>query len=301
MISEENRLNDMKRYMSNLQQLHQSRNQSLNLHAFINDLFMIVQRLLDNLDHRQWQAAIDNCIISQCPWFKPSNLSSKTLFCSSINSSISHSNFSINRCFIPPSIDHMYSLNNERISFKSNSYKNNLLTSSDSLLRYIDNKFQTKNSSFENLHQIDTRICQLCQTYADHFSSNISRLISIGINQWVHIGCILPAYTKTLDQPPYILHNIHEIVTHCQTKYKCEICFKMGASVQCYENDCNARFHCQCIESYHSKLDRNLQEKLNIVNGLLPNLTTLCLKHSKRKIRNDLDGNETNDYSINSM
>ena len=86
MISEENRLNDMKRYMSNLQQLHQSRNQSLNLHAFINDLLIIVQRLLDTLDHRQWQAAIDNCIMSQCPWFKPSNLSSKTAFCSSINS-----------------------------------------------------------------------------------------------------------------------------------------------------------------------------------------------------------------------
>ena len=120
----------------------------------------------------------------------------------------------------------MYSLNNERILFKSNSYKTNLLTSSDSLLRYIDNKIEINNTTFENLYQIDTRICQLCQTYADHFSLNISRLISIGINQWVHIGCILPAYTKTLDQPPYVLHNIREIVNRCQTKYKCEICFK---------------------------------------------------------------------------
>jgi hypothetical protein len=71
----------------------------------------------------------------------------------------------------------------------------------------------------------------------------------------------------------------------------------MGASVQCYENDCNLRFHCQCIDSYYSKIDRNLQEKLNIINGLLPNLTTLCLKHSKRKINTD----ETSDQEINSM
>jgi len=308
MISEESRLNDMQRYMSKLQQLHQSRNQSLNLHAFINDLFIIVQRLLDNLDSRQWQAAIDGCIINQCPWFKSSNLFSnnnnnKTLFCSSTNTSISHSNLLINRCFISPSIDHTYSLNNERLLFESNLYKNKLLTSSDSLLRYIDNKLE-KSNSFENLHQIDTRICQLCQTYADHFSSNISRLISIGINQWVHIGCILPAYTKTLDQPPYILYNIREIVNRCQTKSKCDICLQMGASVQCYINDCNAHFHCQCIDTYYSKLDRNLQEKLNIINGLLPNLTTLCLKHSRKKIKNDSDGTNTdeiNEYEINSM
>ncbi|CAF4825016.1 unnamed protein product, partial [Rotaria magnacalcarata] len=58
----------------------------------------------------------------------------------------------------------------------------------------MDNKIENK-YPFENLYRIDTRLCQLCQTYADHFSSNISRLISTGINQWVHIGCILPAYT----------------------------------------------------------------------------------------------------------
>ncbi|CAF5154405.1 unnamed protein product, partial [Rotaria sp. Silwood1] len=50
MIAEENRLNNMKHYMSKLQQLHQSCNQSLNLHAFINDLLIIVQHLLDNFD-----------------------------------------------------------------------------------------------------------------------------------------------------------------------------------------------------------------------------------------------------------
>ncbi|CAF3195602.1 unnamed protein product [Rotaria sp. Silwood2] len=299
MISEEYRLNNMKHYMSNLQQLHQSRNQSLNLHAFINDLLIIVQRLLDNLDSRQWQAAINNCINVQCPWFKSSNLSSnnKTLFCSTTNTSINHSNILLNRCLILPSIDHTYSLNNERLLFQSNLYKNNLLTSSDSLLRYMDNKLENT-YSFNNLYQIDTRLCQLCQIYADNFSSNISRLISIGINQWVHIGCILPAYSKILDQSPYILHNIHETINRCQTKYKCDLCLKMGATVQCYENDCNARFHCQCIEIYYSKIDRNLQQKLNIINGLLPNLTTLCLKHSKQQIKTNSDGNN-NDQMIN--
>ncbi|CAF3914064.1 unnamed protein product [Adineta steineri] len=297
-ISEENHLNNMKVYMSNLQQLHQSRNQSLNLHAFINDLLIIIQRLLDNIDSRRWQAAIDNCLMHQCPWFKSSNLSSsnKILYCSSTNASISHTNVALNRCVKSPSIDHTYSLNNDRLLFESNLYKNTLLTSSDSLLRYINNKFDEK-YTFENLHQIDTRLCQLCQTYADHFSSNISRLISIGINQWVHIGCILPAYTKTLNQPPYILHNVREIVRRCQKKYKCDICSKMGASIQCYENDCHTYFHCQCIEIYYSKFNRDILEKLNIINGLLPNLTTLCSKHNKIKIKNEL--NDTNQYEIN--
>ncbi|CAF1127439.1 unnamed protein product [Rotaria sordida] len=299
MISEENRLNNMKYYMSNLQQLHQSRNQLLNLHAFINDLFIIVQHLLDNIDNRQWQAAINNCINVQCPWFKTSNLFSnnKLLFCSTTNTSINNSNILLNHCFLLPSIDHTYSLNNEHLLFQSNLYKNNLLTSSDSLLCYINNKFENK-YLFENLYQIDTRLCQLCQTYADHFSSNISRLISIGINQWIHIGCILPIYSKNLDQSPYILRNIHEIINRCQTKYKCDLCFKMGATVQCYENDCNIRYHCQCIEIYYSKIDRNLQQKLNIINGLLPNLTTLCLKHCKQQIKNNND-NQIDESVIN--
>lgn len=297
MISEEERVDNMKRYMSSLQQLHQSLNQSLNLHAFINDLFIIIQRLLDNLDNRQWQAAIDNCIINQCPWFKSSNNNNKILFCSTTNTSLSHSNFLINRCFQSPSIDHTYSLNNERILFQSNLYKNNLLTSTDSLLRYINNKHE-KFHSFENLFQIDTRICSLCQTYADNSSSNISRLISYGINQWVHVGCILPAYSKLLDQPPYILHNIHKTINDCQTKFKCDICFKMGASVQCCINNCNAHFHCQCIEIYYSKFDRNIQEKLNIISGLLPNLTTLCLKHNQKQLKNEYEMNSMLNFSL---
>ena len=285
-ISEENRLNDMKRYLSNLQQLYQSRRESLNLHTFINDLFIVIQRLLDNLDSRQWQAAIDNCLTHQCPWYRSSNLStmSKILSSSSITSTpINSSNVFLNRCLPSPSTDHTYSLNNEKIFFESNVHKNNLLTSSDSLLRYMNNQ-QGTIDSFENLHRIDTRICQLCQTYADHFSSNISRLLPIGVNQWVHIGCILPVYAKTLDQPPYILPHIQESITRCQTKWKCEFCQKMGATVQCYIDDCHARFHCQCIDVHYSKFDRDLQKKWNLTQGLLPNLTTLCTKHQQIEI-----------------
>lgn len=294
MISEDIRLNNMKHYMSNLQQLHQSQTDSINLHAFINDLLIIVQRLLENVDSRQWQAAINNCITIQCPWFKPSNLSSNntTLYCSTTNTSINNSNTFLNRCLSSPSIDHTYSFNNERLLFESNTYKNNLLTSSDSLLRFMNNKIENQ-YSFDTLYQIDTRLCKLCQTYADNYSSTISRLISIGIDQWVHVGCILPAYTKTLDQSPYILRNIHEIINRCQMKYKCEICSKFGASIQCCENDCNARFHNQCIEMFYSKIDGCLKEKFNIANGLLPNLSTLCPKHCKKRMK--INGEESND------
>ena len=102
MISEESRLTDMKFYMSNLQQLHQSRNYLLNLNAFINDLIIIVQHLLHNLDNRQWQAAINNCIMNQCPWFKLSNLplsNSQTSFCSITNTMGESATAVINFCF----------------------------------------------------------------------------------------------------------------------------------------------------------------------------------------------------------
>ena len=290
MITEDSRLHSMKRYLSNLQQLHQARTYSLNLHAFINDLLIIIQRLLDNQDSRQWQAAIDTCIKQYCPWFKLSNVLSnanKTLVCSSFHLSQTQSNSTVHRCCALPSTDHAYALNNDRLFLQANIHKNHLLTSTDSLLRYIDNKLDEKDS-FDNLYQIDTRLCQLCQAYAEHYSANISRLIPIGINQWVHIGCILPAYVKILDRPPYVLHNIRETIQRCQTKFKCDLCLRMGASVQCFENDCQTYYHCRCIEEYYTKFDKGFQEKFKMIYGLLPNLTTLCIKHSKMKL-NEID------------
>ncbi|CAF3106168.1 unnamed protein product, partial [Rotaria sp. Silwood2] len=83
---------------------------------------------------------------------------------------------------------------------------------------------------------------RICEKLSDHILSSIGRLISFGIDQWVHVGCILPAYAKNLDQPPYILRNIRETVQRCQTKYICAICSKLGASVHCNENECYQRF-----------------------------------------------------------
>lgn len=284
MISEENRLNTMRRYLSNLQQLHQSRHRSVNLHAFLSDLLAVVQRLLDNHDSRQWQAAIDNCLAQHCPWYTSSNLSSnhRTLHGASTQP------LAVLRCLTAPSIDHIYALDSDRVFFRSHSAKTNLLTSTDSLLRYIDNKLDERDT-FENLHQIDTRICQLCQTYAEHYSATSARLIAIGINQWVHVGCLLPAYAKTLDGPPYILSKAREVVNRCRTKWRCDQCSKMGASVRCYEEECHTFYHCRCIEEYYAKFDRNVQEQWGMVSGLLPNLTTLCVKHSKTSRKNESD------------
>jgi hypothetical protein len=217
------------------------------------------------------------------------------------NKSLHHSSSIINHYFpSSPSIDHTYALNNEYILNEK---------STDSLLNYLEKNPINEKDHFINLHQIDTRKCQLCETLSDHILSNIGRLISVGINQWVHVGCILPAYGKNLDQPPYILRNIRETVVRCQTKYICAICSKLGASVHCYENECYQRFHCDCIQKYYSTIDKNLQQQLNIKNGFLPNLTTLCLKHNGLKTTNNIhrdsiDGineDESKDVSNNSM
>jgi len=266
----------------------------LHLHTFLNDLLLIIRRLLSNKDIQRWRSAIDGCIIRQCPWFKSSSFLSNT-------KTLHHPSSVINHCLHPPpSTDHTYALNNEHNTHE---------ISTDSLLNYLDKNPTNKEYQFNNLHEIDTRKCQLCETLSDHILSNIGRLISFGVNQWVHVGCILPAYAKNLDQPPYILRNIRETVLRCQTKYLCAICSKLGASVHCYENECYQRFHCDCIQKYYLTIDTDIQQQLNIKNGFLPNLTTLCLKHNGLKTINNIhrgsvDGvneDEPKESSNNSM
>ena len=258
---------------SNLEQLHLSRHQSLNLHSFITDLFILVQHLLIHLDSRQWQAAIFHCIQTVCPWFQISTLysSNQTTLLSSSTNNFSLSNQPIvSHCQPYPSVDHTYSLGQDRLLSQSNRF----LTSKDSLLCFLNQTNSTKH--FDNFFALDTRICELCQTYADHLSTNISRLISTGFNQWTHIGCILPMYSKSIQQHPLIIKNL-------SMKYSCDICRQINACVQCFIKDCQAHFHVQCIDEYYQKLPKDFQDHCQIIHGLLPNLTTFCPKHSREK------------------
>jgi hypothetical protein len=225
---------------------------------------------------QRWQSVLDGCILRQCPWFKSSSILSN-------NKSLQYSSSQL-----PPSIDHTYAIKNDYILNQ---------TSTDSLLNYLEKNLINEEKNFENLHQIDKRKCQLCETLSDHRLTNIGRLISFGINQWVHVGCILAAYAKNLDQPPYILRNIRETIIRCQTKYICALCSKLGASVHCYENECYQRFHCDCIQKYYSTIDKNHQQQINIKNGFLPNLTTLCLKHNGLKTMNNIHRESTEEIN----
>jgi hypothetical protein len=260
-------LNQIQIYITNLEQLYESRQQSLNLQTFLNHLLFIIRRVLNPNEIQRWQSVLDGCILRQCPWFKSSSILSN-------NKSLQYSSSQL-----PPSIDHTYAIKNDYILNQ---------TSTDSLLNYLEKNLINEEKNFENLHQIDKRKCQLCETLSDHRLTNIGRLISFGINQWVHVGCILAAYAKNLDQPPYILRNIRETIIRCQTKYICALCSKLGASVHCYENECYQRFHCDCIQKYYSTIDKNHQQQINIKNGFLPNLTTLCLKHNGLKTMNNI-------------
>ena len=264
-------------YLANLQQLHESRRQSFNLHAFLNDLLLLIRRLFTNHDLSRWQSAIDGCILCQCPWFKsPSFLSN-------------HSSALPHRTLQPvPSTDHSYAFPSLSYHNETHRKKTHFLTNTDSLLRYLTENPTDPQDQFTNLHRTDQRKCQLCETMSDHNTSNIGRLISFGINQWVHVGCILPAYAKNLDQPPYILRNIRETVNRCQTKYVCALCARLGASVHCHEHECYQRFHFECIQKYYAAVEKTVQQQLNITHGFLPNLTTLCLRHNGLKASNKL-------------
>ncbi len=266
-IQDEKQFNQIKNYLTNLEQIYESRYQ---LSAFLNDLLIVIRRVLNQNEIQRWKSVLDGCILRQCPWFKSSSVLSnmKSLEYSSPQ----------------PSIDHTYAIKHDYLLNE---------TSTDSLLNYLQKNFIDEEKHFENLHQSDRRKCQLCETLSDHRVANIGRLISFGINQWVHVGCILSAYAKNLDQPPYILRNIRETVVRCQTKYTCVLCSKLGASVHCYENECYQRFHCYCIQKYYSTIDKNHQQQLNIKNGFLPNLTTLCLKHNGVKTMNNIHREST--------
>ena len=267
-ITDDNQLTQMEKYLTHLQQFHESHPQIFNLQQYLNDFLAIIQHLFSSHDLQRWQSVLHGCILRQCPWFK---------------SSMVLSNPSIHSQPVP-SIDHTYAMNNDLVVHQP---------SADSLLNYLENYANNASNSFVNLHQIDTRKCQLCQSLSDHSSIHIGRLISFGINQWVHVGCILAAYAKNLDQPPYILRNIRETIIRCQTKYICVLCSKLGASVHCYENECYQRFHSHCIQKYYSTIDKTHQTPLNLKNGFLPNLTTLCLKHNGTKTMNNHNHRES--------
>lgn len=258
-ISDDDQLKQMDKYLTNLQLFHESHSQVFNLQFFLNDFLAIIRHGLTANDIQRWQSVLHGSILRQCPWFKSSNPPSNQI--------------------IPtqpaPSMDHTYAMTDDLHVHQR---------STDSLLNYLENH---SSNSFTNLHQIDTRKCQLCQSVSDHPSQPIGRLISFGVNQWVHVGCILAAYAKNLDQPPYILRNIRETIIRCQTKYVCVLCSKLGASVHCYENECYQRFHCHCIQKYYSTIDKTHQTQLNIKNGFLPNLTTFCLKHNGTRTINN--------------
>ena len=251
-------------YFQSLNKYHQKYFQSIHLEFFLNDLLYLIRRIFSSTDLQCWQGVIDGCIRRQCPWFQ-----SKAYL----------TNIKSIHVYQPiPFDDHTY--------VKQNQYQ----LSTNSLLNRLEN---LSTNSFQNFHQNDTRKCQLCDTLSDSQCSIIGRLISFGINQWVHVGCILAAYAKNLDQPPYILRNIRETIQRCQNKYTCVLCSKLGASVHCFENECYQRFHCHCIQKYYAKQDQTYVQTLNIKNGFLPNLTTLCLKHNGLKtLNNDLLNDE---------
>lgn len=252
--------------VNQLEKLHESRQRSLNLHGFLLDLINIIRTSLPTNEINRWQSAIDGSILRQCPWFK---------------SSLVNANASNQIASNPPLTDHEYISHTKTFSsIDLHRKKNPYSLQSDSLLHLVDERKYEDVQTFENFHEKDQRKCQLCETNSDRTSSNINRLITIGLNQWVHVGCILPAYAKNLDQPPYILRNIRETILRCQSKYMCALCSKLGASVHCFENECYQRFHCECIQKYYNNVDPQIRQQLNIKNGFLSNLTTYCLRHN---------------------
>ncbi|CAF4541736.1 unnamed protein product, partial [Didymodactylos carnosus] len=91
--------NSLQQLLYRLQQLHECRGQSLNLHVFLNDLLIIVQRLLAQVNICRWQAVVNGCIVRQCPWFK-TTFNNKEKFYFPTDSLIQ----------LSPTQDHTYSL-----------------------------------------------------------------------------------------------------------------------------------------------------------------------------------------------
>ena len=90
----------------------------------------------------------------------------------------------------------------------------------------------------------DNRPCVLCGQLGDGNPDVCSRLLSYDVDQWVHVNCALWSY-DVYETVGGMLVNVQKAYLNAQCQ-RCTICEKIGATLSCFKQRCNAIFHLPC-------------------------------------------------------
>ncbi|XP_072401860.1 histone-lysine N-methyltransferase trithorax [Diabrotica undecimpunctata] len=94
---------------------------------------------------------------------------------------------------------------------------------------------------------IDTRLCVFCKGIGDGSSSNESRLIYCGQNEWVHANCALWS-SEVYEEIDGSLQNVQNALNRGRM-IRCAHCKQKGASVGCCFKGCHETYHFPCARS----------------------------------------------------
>lgn len=96
-------------------------------------------------------------------------------------------------------------------------------------------------------NESDSRKCLLCNVTKDAEASGPGRLLSCGLDEWVHINCGLWS-AEVFEDDEGRLQNVQVALSRGK-QMKCEYCGEVGATVGCCEPRCPMNYHFMCARN----------------------------------------------------
>eukprot|EP00794_Sanderia_malayensis_P011403 gene11403-12590_t len=93
----------------------------------------------------------------------------------------------------------------------------------------------------------DDRRCLLCSQYGDEPQNDAGRILSAGVNDWVHVNCALWS-AEVYENESGLLQDVHAAIARGQ-KLRCSLCQQWGATVGCCAANCPSNYHFMCARA----------------------------------------------------
>lgn len=93
----------------------------------------------------------------------------------------------------------------------------------------------------------DTRKCLLCGLLRDAEPTEAGRLLTCGLDEWVHVNCGLWS-AEVFEDDEGRLQNVQVAISRGK-QMKCEHCGEVGATVGCCEPRCPMNYHFMCARN----------------------------------------------------
>ena len=93
----------------------------------------------------------------------------------------------------------------------------------------------------------DVRSCMLCSGRGDGCFEAGGRLVNIGLDDWVHVGCLWWSAGVTHEHTAVctVLKDVRRVLARAKTS-RCTACRSAGATVGCHVASCRANVHFPC-------------------------------------------------------